>query len=62
MKCIIYEKECIGCRECKTCDLSPDKECDNCCKCIDDGKDYNVLIAEVDASLKDAYKGKKQGL
>ncbi len=33
--CVLYERECIGCLECETCDLDPNKVCDNCGKCID---------------------------
>ncbi len=33
-KCVLYERECIGCLECETCDLDPLKVCDNCGKCI----------------------------
>ena len=34
-KCVLYERDCIGCLECETCDLDPKKVCDNCGKCID---------------------------
>lgn len=34
-KCVLYERDCIGCLECETCDLDPNKVCDNCGKCID---------------------------
>ena len=33
--CVLYERDCIGCLECETCDLDPNKVCDNCGKCID---------------------------
>lgn len=33
--CVLYERECIGCMECETCDLDPNKVCDNCGKCIE---------------------------
>ena len=39
-QCVLYDRECIGCLECETCDLDPDKICDNCGKCLnirDDG-------------------------
>ena len=32
-KCILYDRECIQCGECR-CDLDPDKVCDNCMKCM----------------------------
>lgn len=34
-KCVLYERDCIGCLECETCDLDPKKICDNCGKCIE---------------------------
>jgi hypothetical protein len=33
--CVLYERDCIGCLECETCDLDPNKVCDNCGKCIE---------------------------
>lgn len=33
-KCVLYDRDCIGCLECETCDLDPLKVCDNCGKCI----------------------------
>ena len=35
LKCVLYERDCIGCMECETCDLDPNKVCDNCGKCLD---------------------------
>ncbi len=34
-QCVLYERECIGCLECETCDLDPNKVCNNCGKCIE---------------------------
>lgn len=34
-KCVLYDRDCIGCMECEMCDLDPDKVCDNCGKCLD---------------------------
>ena len=34
-KGVLYERDCIGCLECETCDLDPNKVCDNCGKCIE---------------------------
>jgi len=43
-KCVIYDRECIDCGECDTwCDIDPSKKCDNCCKCIESGKNYNSI-------------------
>ena len=33
-KCVLYERECIGCLECEICDLDKSKICDNCGKCL----------------------------
>ena len=33
--CVLYDRACIDCNECETCDLDPTKTCDNCGKCID---------------------------
>lgn len=34
LKCVLYDRDCIGCLECETCDLDATKVCDNCGKCI----------------------------
>ena len=39
-ECVLYDRECIGCFECETCDLDPNKVCDNCGKCIEDNREY----------------------
>ena len=31
-RCVLYDRDCI---ECETCDLDPNKVCDNCGKCLD---------------------------
>lgn len=33
------------------CDLDPTKICDNCCKCIDSGKDYEDFQIELTDSI-----------
>ena len=43
-RCVLYERECIGCLECEICDLDPDKICDNCGKCIDFKDDAVIKI------------------
>lgn len=42
-QCVLYERECMNCRECEMCDLDPDKVCDNCCLCLDEA-DYNGAL------------------
>ena len=34
-KCVLYDRDCIGCLECEMCDLDPSKVCDNCGKCLE---------------------------
>lgn len=34
-KCVLYDRDCIGCGECEFCDLDPLKICDNCGKCLE---------------------------
>ena len=34
-KCVLYDRDCIGCLECEMCDLDPTKVCDNCGRCLD---------------------------
>ena len=43
VECVLYDRECIGCMECETCDLDPNKVCDNCGKCIDNDKEFEVI-------------------
>ena len=48
-QCELYDRECINCKECLTCDLNPLKICDNCGKCIGEGEnDYKAIkITEI---------------
>lgn len=41
-KCVLYDRDCIGCMECEMCDLDPSKVCDNCGKCLD-VQDYATI-------------------
>ena len=43
VKCVLYDRDCIGCLECETCDLDPNKVCDNCGKCIEPDKNYKII-------------------
>ena len=43
-KCVLYERECIGCLECEICDLDKDKICDNCGKCLNIQDDAVIKI------------------
>ena len=45
-KCVLYDRDCIGCGECDRCDLDPDKICDNCMKCVTGGADYRSIRVE----------------
>ncbi len=58
-KCVLYDRDCIGCLECEMCDLDPNKVCDNCGKCLDI-KDYaTIRIDRVVGISKTAAKHKK---
>ena len=54
-KCVLYERECIGCLECETCDLDPNKVCDNCGKCIDMQDFASIKIDKIYTNPED-YK------
>ena len=43
-RCVLYERECIGCMECEICDLNPDKICDNCGQCLEIKDDAVIKI------------------
>lgn len=43
-KCVLYDRDCIGCGECEFCDLDPTKICDNCGKCLES---YNLDYAAI---------------
>ena len=54
--CILYSDRpvCIGCGDCR-CELDPDKICDNCMRCVEDGPAFrSVMISGV---LVDAPDG-----
>ncbi len=43
-KCVLYDRDCIDCKECMMCDLNPLKVCDNCGKCLNDGdSEYRAI-------------------
>ena len=46
-KCVLYDRDCIGCLECEICDLNPEKICDNCGKCLDIKDDAIIKIDKV---------------
>lgn len=50
LQCVLYDRECIGCLECETCDLYPNKVCDNCGQCLD-VKDFASI--KIDAVITD---------
>ncbi len=56
-QCVLYDRECIGCMECETCDLDPDKICDNCGKCLDI-KEFATIKIDGIVGL-DEYNNKK---
>ena len=56
-ECVLYDRECIGCMECETCDLDPNKICDNCGKCLDI-RDYAAI--KIDGILTNAEGSRKE--
>ena len=56
-KCVLYERDCIGCLECETCDLDPNKVCDNCGKCIEMPDVASIKIDKIYMN-PDEYNGK----
>ena len=46
-KCVLYDRDCIGCLECEMCDLDPNKVCDNCGKCLDFRDDAVIKIDKI---------------
>ncbi|MBR3864904.1 MAG: hypothetical protein IKJ19_07345 [Clostridia bacterium] len=52
-KCVLYERDCIGCGECEFCDLDPLKICDNCGKCISSGDFATIKIDGIYAPPKE---------
>ena len=60
-KCVLYDRDCIGCMECEMCDLDPSKVCDNCGKCLD-VQDYATIRIDgvFDAQGKRAEKKVKK--
>ncbi len=54
--CVLFDRKCIDCGQCDTCDLNPLKTCDNCGRCIDNDYEYNAIkltgIEEDSKSIK----------
>ena len=59
-KCVLYDRDCIGCLECEMCDLDPNKVCDNCGKCLDI-RDYAVIKIDGIVGAPQAGKRNKAG-
>ena len=55
-QCVLYDRECIGWLECETCDLDPNKVCDNCGKCIEMDDVASIKIDKIYLNPED-YKG-----
>lgn len=62
-KCVLYDRECIGCGECEFCDLDPLKICDNCGKCLSLDDYATIKIDSVDGRelAKHAHEGHECG-
>ncbi len=54
-ECVLYDRECIGCLECETCDLDSTKVCNNCGKCIDMQDFASIKIDKIYTNPED-YK------
>ena len=46
-KCVLYDRDCIGCLECEICDLDENKICDNCGKCLNIQDDAIIKIDKI---------------
>ena len=55
-KCVLYDRDCIGCMECEMCDLDPSKVCDNCGKCLNI-QDYATI--KIDKIITDENGDRK---
>ena len=59
-QCVLYDRECIGCGECDSCDLDPEKICDNCMKCVNGNAEYrSVAIDGIMLEGERATSGKR---
>ena len=57
-ECVLYDRKCIGCLECETCDLDPNKVCDNCGKCIEIDDVASIKIDKIYMNPEE-YDGKQ---
>ena len=60
VKCVLYDRDCIGCLECETCDLDPDKVCDNCGKCLDIKDVVSIKIDKIYRSEEEYESDEKR--
>lgn len=47
--CVLEDRSCTECGECDQCDQDPNKQCDNCCECINfpDGDFAEIEIDDI---------------
>lgn len=57
-RCVLYDRECIGCGECEFCDLDPLKICDNCGKCLNMDDFASIKIDSIDGNEVGSRSGK----
>lgn len=57
-KCVLYDRDCIGCLECEMCDLDPNKVCDNCGKCLNI-QDFATI--KIDGIITDPDEATRRG-
>lgn len=61
VKCVLYDRDCIGCLECETCDLDSNKVCDNCGKCLDIQDVASIKIDKIYVSEEEYEADLKKG-
>lgn len=57
-KCVLYDRDCIGCLECEMCDLDPNKVCDSCGKCLNI-QDFATI--KIDGIITDPDEATRHG-
>ncbi len=50
-ECVLENKKCTDCGECRLCDLDKTKQCDNCGKCIESDAESRAI--QIDSVILD---------
>ena len=56
-QCVLYDRMCIDCGECDRCELDPEKNCDNCMKCVTEDQHFRSIL--IDKPKYQPEKGEK---